>query len=130
MDIHLYNLLQILIKRNATLDQRSNRRLSPLSMAIKRNNVKAAMLLVQNGADVNIRDGIHTPLTLVHTALTKSDDASLKHELRQLLTLLLSKNANVNSCEDQLLWSPIMLTSSHYQDSTNLEHLQVLIQGF
>jgi len=127
MDVRSLHLLQILIKRNATLDQRNKRRISALSMAIKRYNIKAAVLLVQNGADVNIRDGINTPLTLVHTALSNTNEQSLKQELRNLQTLLLTKSAHVNGNEDKLMWSPLMLTASHYQDNANLQHLKLLI---
>jgi len=127
MQVRNLHLMQMLIKRNVTLDQRNNRRISALSMAIKRSNIKAAVLLVESGADVNIRDGINTPLTLVHTAMLNTNDRSLKQELRNLQTLLLVKNSHVNSNEDQLMWSPLMLTASHYQDNGNLEHLQLLI---
>jgi len=127
MHVRSLHLLQTLIRRNATLDQRNNRRISALSMAIKRYNIKAAVQLVENGGDVNIRDGINTPLTLVHTTMLNTNDRALKQELRNLQTLLLVKNAHVNSNEDQLMWSPLMLTASHYQDSGNVEHLQLLI---
>lgn len=127
MDIHNLSLLSILLKRNATLDQRNNRRISALSMAIKRYNIKAAIMLVQHGADVNIRDSINTPLTLVHSSINTTSNTILKQELRNLETLLLVKNAHVNSNEDKLMWSPLMLTASHYQDNGNILHLQLLI---
>ena len=127
MNIHNLHILDILIKRNATINQRNNRRISALSMAIKRFNIKAAVMLVENGADVNIRDGINTPLTLVHAAISNTHNSILKQELRNLETLLFVKNAHVNSNDDKLMWSPLMLTASHYQDNENIQHMQLLI---
>ena len=121
-------LLSRLIQRNATLDQRSNRHVSALSMAIKRHNIQAAILLIKNGANVNIRDGINTPLTLTHSLLSQATDLDFKKELRELETLLLTKNAHVNSSDDKLAWSPLMLTASQYQDTNHIKHLKLLIQ--
>jgi ankyrin repeat protein len=121
-------LLSRLIQRKATLDQRSKRHLSALTMAIKRHNIQAAILLVNSGANVNIRDGINTPLTLTHALLTQAFDTSFKKELRELETLLLVKNAHVNSSDDKLSWSPLMLTASQYQDHNHIKHLKLLIQ--
>lgn len=128
MDISRYKLVEILVKRNATLEQRNNRQVSALTMAIKRFNIKAAALLINKGADVNIRDGADTPLTLVHKALSQVNDKELQQKLRDLETLLLSKGAHVNSVDEKLLWSPLMLTSSHYHDKRSEEHLKLLIK--
>lgn len=128
MDITRFKLLEILIRRNATLDQRNNRHVSALTMAIKRFNIKAAILLVENGADVNIRDGIDTPLTLTHKAILQVVDKYLQKDLRDLETLLISKGAHVNTSDDNLLWSPLMLTSSHYQDEKSIAHIKLLIK--
>ncbi len=128
MDKSRFKLLDILIRRNATLDQRNHRNTSALTMAIKRFNIKAATLLVQNGADVNIRDGIDTPLSLTHKALLQVVDKELKQDLRDLETLLLSKGAHVNTNDANLLWSPLMLISSHYQDDKSIKHIKLLIK--
>ena len=122
------NILKILVKRNATLDQKNMRQVSALSMAIKRKNIIAATYLIKNGADVNIRDNKDTPLSLTHKAIEDTDDIGLKNELRELETLLLTKYAHVNNSDDKLLWSPIMQTASHYQDKNNIEHLKSLIK--
>jgi len=128
MEANRYPLLSLLIKRNATLDQRSKRHLSALSMAIKRMNINAASLLVKSGASVNVRDGVNTPLTLTHSLLAKAYEPLFKQELRDFETLLLVKNAHVNSSDDKLAWSPLMLTASQYQDHNNLNHLKLLIK--
>ena len=128
MDNSRLRILNILLKRNATLDQRNNRHTSPLSMAIKRFNIKAAILLIEKGADVNIRDGSDTPLSLTHKALTQAVSKSLKHELRNLETLLITKGAHVNNSGDTLGWSPLMLTASHYQDDKSIQQLKLLIK--
>ncbi len=128
MDTSRFKLLEILIKRNATLDQRNNRHVSALTMAIKRFNIKAAILLVESGADVNIRDGIDTPLTLTHKAILQVIDTGLQKDLRDLETLLMSKGAHVNTSDENLLWSPLMLTSSHYQDDKTIAHIKLLIK--
>jgi len=120
-------LLSRLIQRNATLDQRNNRHISALSMALKRHNVQAAILLIKNGANVNIRDGINTPLSLTHSLLAQAFEPNFKKELRELETLLLSKNAHVNSSDDKLAWSPLMLTASQYQDHHHIKHIKLLI---
>jgi len=128
MDISRFKLLEILLKRNATMDQRNNRNTSALTMAIKRFNIKAAILLVENGADVNIRDGADTPLTLTHKAIVQVVDKYLQKDLRDLETLLMSKGAHVNTNDENLLWSPLMLTSSHYQDEKSIKHIKLLIK--
>ena len=128
MDISRFNLLEVLVKRKATLDQRNNRHTSALSMAIKRFNIKAALYLVEKGADVNVRDGIDTPLSLTHKALSQVIDKYLSEDLRNLETLLMSKGAHVNTPDDNLGWSPLMLSSSHYQDEKNIKHIRLLIQ--
>ncbi len=128
MDHSRFRLLKILIKRNATLDQRNNRHTSALTMAIKRYNIKAAVLLINKGADVNIRDGIDTPLSLLHKALAQTSSKVLQEELRALQTLLLSKGAHVNTPDENLRWSPLMLTASHYQDLKSTAHLKLLIK--
>lgn len=128
MDSSRFDLLKVLVQRNATLDQRNHRHTSALSMAIKRFNIKAALLLVQKGADINIRDGIDTPLTLIHKAIEQAHNQDLLAELRQLETLLITRGAHVNQSDDNLKWSPLMLTASHYQDDKSLTHLKLLIQ--
>ncbi len=121
-------LLEILINRNATLDQRNHRDTSALTLAIRRFNIHAAILLVRAGANVNIRDGVETPLSLTHKALGRAYDKSLQQELRDLETLLMSKGAHVNNNNDKLMWSPLMQTASHYPDERNLTHLKLLIK--
>ena len=128
MDTSRLKLLEILIKRNATLNQRNHRHTSALTMAIKRFNVQAAMMLVENGADVNIRDSVDTPLSLTHKALEQVFDKTMQQALRELETLLLSKGAHVNTHDDNLQWSPLMLTASHYQDERSISHLKLLIK--
>lgn len=128
MDSSRLCLLKILIKRKATLDQRNNKHLSALTIAIKRFNVQAAVLLIDNGADVNIRDSIDVPLSLTHKAIDLTLNKSLQNELRSLQTLLLSKGAHVNQTDDILRWSPLMLTASHYQDEKSLNHLEQLLK--
>jgi ankyrin repeat protein len=121
-------LLEILISRNATLDQRNHRHTSALTMAIKRFNIQAVRLLIKAGANVNIRDGIETPLSLTHKALDRVVDKRLQKELRDLETLLMSKGAHVNNNHDKLRWSPLMQTASHYPDEKSIAHLKLLIK--
>ena len=128
MDKNRHKVLSILISRNATLDQRNNRHTSALTMAIKRFNVKAAILLINKGANINIRDGIDTPLTLTHKAIIQTSHTSLIAELRDLETLLITKGAHVNGTDENLQWSPLMLTASHYQDRQSMKQLKLLIQ--
>jgi len=128
MDSSRLGLLKILLKRNATLDQRNHRHTSALSMSIKRFNIKASMLLINKGADINVRDGIDTPLSLTHRAIGQTVNKSLQSELRSLETLLIMKGAHVNHSDDNLQWSPLMLTASHYQDDKSIKHLQLLIK--
>lgn len=127
MDQSRLKLLEILINRKATLNQRNHRHISPLTMAIKRFNIQGALLLIHNGADVNIRDSIDTPLSLTHKALEQIIDTNLLQKLRDLETLLLTKGAHVNTPDENLHWSPLMLTASHYQDERSISHLKLLI---
>jgi len=127
MDHSRLRMLKILLKRNATLDQRNHRHTSALSMAIKRFNIKAAILLINKGADINIRDSADTPLSLTHKALRQVINKGLQDELRNLQTLLITRGAHVNTSDDNLQWSPLMLTASHYQDDKSIQHLKLLI---
>jgi len=128
MDSSKLKLLTILIKRNATLDQRNHRHTSALSMAIKRFNIQAAVLLIKHGANINIRDGIDTPLSLVHKSLELTTHKPLIQELRDLQTLLITRGAHVNHYDENLQWSPLMLTASHYQDEQSIKQLKLLIK--
>ena len=128
MDNSKLKMLSILINRNATLDQRNHRHTSALSMAIKRFNVQAAILLIKHGANINIRDGIDTPLSLTHKALELTTYKPLIQELRDLETLLITRGAHVNNSDENLQWSPLMLTASHYQDEQSIKQLKLLIK--
>jgi len=128
MDSARIKLLNILISRKATLDQKNHRHPSAHTMAIKRFNIQAAILLVKKGANINIRDSLDTPLTLVHKALSQTSHQPLITQLRDLETLLLSKGAHVNSSDENLLWSPLMLTASHYQDEQSIRQLNLLLK--
>ena len=128
MDNSRLRILSILINRNATLDQRNNRHTSALTMAIKRFNIQAAILLVKKGANVNIRDSVDTPLSLTHKALSQTTHKPLISELRELETLLILKGAHVNNSDENLKWSPLMLSASHYQDEQSIKQLRLLIK--
>ena len=128
MDNSRLKILNILINRNATLDQRNHRHTSALSMAIKRFNIQAAILLINKGANINIRDSVDTPLSLTHKALSQTSHQPLIKELRELETLLISKGAHVNNSDENLQWSPLMLTASHYQDAQSMKQLKLLIK--
>jgi len=128
MDSSRLKMLNLLINRNATLDQRNHRHVSALSMAIKRFNIPAAILLIKKGANINIRDGVDTPLSLTHKALSQTVHKPLQQELRELETLLLVRGAHVNTIDENLLWSPLMLTASHYQDEQSIKQLKLLIK--
>jgi len=128
MDNARHKTLRILMKRNATLDQRNHRHTSALTMAIKRFNVQAAIMLINRGANVNIRDGVDTPLALTHKALIQTSHKPLVNELRDLETLLIAKGAHVNYSDENLHWSPLMLTASHYQDEQSMKQLKLLIK--
>jgi len=128
MDNSRHKILEILIRRNATLDQRNHRHTSALTMAIKRFNIQAAIMLINKGANVNIRDGVDTPLLLTHKALEQTSHQPIVSELRDLQTLLITKGAHVNNSDENLQWSPLMLTASHYQDDQSMKQLKLLIQ--
>lgn len=128
MDNSRLRTLSILINRNATLDQRNNKHTSALSMAIKRFNVQAAILLINKGANINIRDSVDTPLSLTHKALSQTSHQPLIQELRELETLLISKGAHVNTSDENLQWSPLMLTASQYPDVHSMQQLKLLIK--
>ena len=119
-------ITQLLLERHASVEHTSHSEHSALSVAIRNNNPEGALLLIQRGANINIADQTHTPLSLTHTALLQyKSSASL---YRQLETLLLSKGAKVDVKLNALGWTPLCSSVTKVQDKTNSMHVHLLLQ--
>jgi len=120
------NIAILLLDRHATLEHVSGSGHSALSVAIRNNNPEGALMLVRRGANINIADNAHTPLTLTHTALLQyHENAPLYRELE---TLLLSKGAKVDVALNSLGWTPLCTTVTKAQDKPNRDHIRLLLQ--
>lgn len=120
------NIAILLLDRHATLEHVSINGHSALSVAIRNNNPEAAKLLVKRGANINIADNVHIPLTLTHTALLQYHENAQAY--RELETLLMSKGAKVDVYLNSLGWTPLCTTVTKAQDQPNSEHMLLLLQ--
>ena len=116
----------LLIDRHATIEHISDKGHSALSVAIRNNNPQAAILLIKRGANINISDNAHTPLTLTHAALLQYHENVESY--RELETLLLSKGAKVDVQLNSLSWTPLCTTVTKVENRENTHHIRLLIQ--
>jgi len=120
------NIAILLLDRHATLEHVSSSGHSALSVAIRNNNPEGAQLLIKRGANINIADNAHTPLTLTHIALLQYHEQA--EQYRQLETLLLSKGAKVDVTLNSLGWTPLCTTVTKAADKPNNNHIRLLLQ--
>lgn len=120
------NIAILLLDRHATLEHVSTNGHSALTVAIRNNNPEGAKILIQRGANINIADNAHTPLTLTHIALLQYHENAQIY--RELETLLLSKGAKVDVTLNSLGWTPLCTTVTKMQDQQNDDHIRLLLQ--
>ena len=123
---HYSEIVKLLIERNATLDHRNAQGRTPLTAALRNGYDTIASLLIQNGANIHTVDGIDTPLTLTHEAITKFPDRS--DAFRQIETELMIRGAHLEIPLNHLRWTPLFLTVSKVQDHAVRLHLETLIK--
>jgi ankyrin repeat protein len=119
-------IAQLLLQRHATMDHRSREGHSALTLALRNNNPEGARLLIEHGVNVHTYDGLHTPLTLCHNAI--SDFPKNAEEYRELMTLLLARGAHVDIPTNRLNWTPLFHTTTRHPDPATKEHLALLVQ--
>ncbi len=119
-------IAQLLLERHASVEHISQAEHSALSVAIRNNNPEGALLLIQRGANINVADQTHTPLTLTHIALLQYTRSASTY--RQLETLLLSKGAKVDVPLNSLGWTPLCSSVTKVQDKSNSEHVRLLLK--
>ncbi|MDA3946936.1 MAG: ankyrin repeat domain-containing protein [Helicobacteraceae bacterium] len=120
------NVAILLLDRHATIEHISENEHSALSVAIRNNNPEGAKVLIKRGANINISDNAHTPLTLTHTGLLQYHENA--QEYRDLETLLLRKGAKVDVPLNSLGWTPLCTTATKAQDKPNDDHMRLLLQ--
>jgi len=120
------NIAILLLDRHATVEHVSSSGHSALSVAIRNDNPEGALILVRRGANINIADNAHTPLTLTHTALLQYHESAPLY--RELETLLLTKGAKVDVTLNSLGWTPLCTTVTKAQDKANSDHIRLLLQ--
>jgi ankyrin repeat protein len=120
------NIAILLLNRHATIEHVSSSGHSALSVAIRNNNPAGAQMLIKRGANINIADNAHTPLTLTHIALLQYHEQA--QEYRELETLLLSKGAKVDVPLNSLGWTPLCTTVTKAADKPNNDHIRLLLQ--
>ncbi len=120
------DIVALLIKRNATLDHKNSQSHSPLTSALRNGYSYIAKMLIDNGANIHIFDNLHTPLTLVHEAISKYPHNA--KAFRELETELLIQGADVDIPTNALRWTPLYVTISKMQTHILKLHLNLLIQ--
>jgi len=120
------NIALLLLDRGATIEHKNSDDNSALSVAIRNGNPSGAQLLIKRGANININDGAHTPLTLTHLAILSYPQ--LAQEYRDLETFLLNKGATVDVSVNSLLWTPLASMVTKQEDKKNLQHTHLLLQ--
>ncbi len=118
-------LLAYLIKRHATLEHKNSLGRSALSIALRYGHVEHIRTLIEAGVNIHTFDGLETPLTLIHAAISKFP--SHADAFRTLQRELLIKGATVDIRTNHLGWTPLMQTTTHRQDEDTQEHLELLI---
>ncbi len=121
-----FNIVLLLLDRHASVEHTSHNGHSALTVGIRNNNPEGAMVLIKRGANINIVDNVHTPLSLTHVALRQYHENAQSY--RELETLLLSKGAKVDVVLNSLGWTPLCSTVTKVQDAANKEHLRLLLQ--
>jgi len=119
------DIVTLLIKRNATLDHKNSQLHSPLTAALRNGYIHIAKLLIDNGANIHIVDNLHTPLTLIHEAISKYPQNA--KVFRELETELLIQGAHVDIPTNALRWTPLYVTISKMQTHILKLHLKLLI---
>ncbi len=121
-----FNTVLLLLDRHASIEHLSHSGNSALSVGIRNNNPEGAKMLIKHGANINIADNAHTPLTLTHIALLQYPENAQMY--RELETLLLTKGAKVDVTVNSLGWTPLCTTVTKIQDKQNREHIRLLLQ--
>ena len=124
--VRYLDLAILLLNRHATLEHVSSKGHSALTVSIRNNNPQGAMLLIKRGANINIADSAHTPLTLTHSALLQYHKNV--EQYRELETLLLSKGAKVDVRLNSLHWTPLCTTVTKVENKENTFHIKLLVQ--
>ncbi len=122
---HYYDIVTLLIERNATLDHRNGQSKTALSTALRNGYDDITMLLIQSGANIHVVDALDTPLTLAHDAI--SNFPALAQSFRTIETELMMRGAHVDIPMNHLRWTPLFYAVSKMQDFAMKHHLQTLI---
>lgn len=115
-----------LLRRNPTLEHRTNNHSTALTLALRNGNPEGAALLLDEGANMLTHDGLHTPLTLVHSGIEAYPEEAQHY--RSLQTRLLDKGSHVDIPTNKAGWTPLFHTVARMQDDAMKRHLQMLMQ--
>ena len=83
---------QLVIRKNRNANQADNDAVTPLMLACSNLNTTLVELLLEKGADANLRDA-NGQTALLHLAKTYRNDAEAE---KKILALLIKNNANIN----------------------------------
>lgn len=119
-------LLAYLLRRNPTIEQRTNNHSTALTLALRNGNPEAASLLMDYGANLLTHDGLHTPLTLVHRGIETYPE--LAGAYRKLMTRMLDRGAHTDIPTNKAGWTPLFHAAARMQDEAMTKHLRLLMQ--
>lgn len=89
--VHM-GMIPLLLQAGADADRVDGLGVSPLTLAVLRENFAVAEILLQHGADVNCVDGLQFATPLIHAAVSQKLD---------LVRLCLAHGANIHAAERQ-----------------------------
>lgn len=119
------DVIEFLLMRHATIDHKNNIGNLPLTLALTKGHAEHVDVLLNNGANIHVFDGIHTPLTLIHVAIQRfADDATA---FRKIESRLLIKGAHVDIPTNRLKWTPLIHASTRQQDLRTKQQLDLLL---
>ncbi len=119
-------IVELLIKRGASLEHKNSQLQTPLNIALQYANTDVAKLLIHSGANIHIASNLHTPLTLTHNGIFNYPEKA--DEFRAIERELLIKGANVDIPTNALRWTPLFTTVSKMQTHVLKLHFELLIK--
>lgn len=125
MDAVYYNQIPkalALIKRGAQVNpQVKNSEFAPLFMAISNGNVQMVIMLLDNGASLDIYDG--KGLTPIHRAITEANyTGKTPYPTNEIIEALLEYGADINIPTRREQYTPLIMTALEHKANT-MEYL-------
>ena len=120
------NIIEYFCKKGASIDVKNAKNESPLLLTIRNGYDEISEYLIDNGANVNITEGVNTTLTLCHYAIHTFEKSV--ENFRRIQTKLIAKGATVDISINKLGWTPLMHCCTQKESPMIKDHFEILIQ--